>query len=291
VQLHFHFRFLLTGVRLRAVAPDAALLLDTGFFTLEVVGRPAGASVSGDPAHARENKALQWKIGLQGLSIAATSCHQRAGWPGHPIAKEAADGTGTGKATGPKTWVLAHVRTNLEMQNRAEELTLDDRNPSTRPLPRARQPTNSARAPATGHNFSLNLSHTEALAHPVWLPPPAPPSHLPFPPTQTLHSPFTHTPRTLHLPSARQPPLTPHPNGMRVCTLRVCSVLVVCACASVCALCVCPVRVLSLCSPSLCVLCSVRVLCVSVCSVTPRHSNERSGARKGMHIALKRAMP
>ena len=157
VQLHFHFRFLLTGIRLRAVAPDTALLLDTGFFTLEVVGRPAGACNTASSNPTRENKALQWKIGLEGLSIAATSWHQRPGIPGRPLEKEAS----RGDSAGSKTWVLAHVRTNLEMQNRAEELTLDDKNPVS-----SRAPPAPGRASAAGHNFSLNLAGTEALAHP-----------------------------------------------------------------------------------------------------------------------------
>ena len=107
MQLRFKLNFLLMGIRLRAVAPDVALLLDTGFFTLQVVGRPTGLP-SSKGASSHSEKALQWRIGLEGLSIAATSCHQRPGSQGRALARDHAVG-GNGSAT-PKTWVLAHVR-------------------------------------------------------------------------------------------------------------------------------------------------------------------------------------
>jgi len=158
--LQLHLTFLLMGIRLRAVAPDSALLLDTGFFTFEVVGRPAGAQAK------KHDKALQWKIGLEGLSIAATSCHQRPGSQGSSLAREPTV-NGNGGGGGQKTWVLAHVRTNVEMQNSAEELTLDPCDigtPASSVGGGAARPAPSlSKEPST---FSLNLAHTEAIAHP-----------------------------------------------------------------------------------------------------------------------------
>ena len=153
VQLHFTITCMLLGIRLRALAPDTALLLDTGFFTFEVVGRPTHGKSS-------KEKALQWKIGLEGLSIAATSHHQRPGSQAKPVTRELPGTAGAG--VGTKTWVLAHVRTNLEMQNRADHLTLEPT--EAIPVPG----TDSAAQPLWQElsTFSLNLSQTEATAHP-----------------------------------------------------------------------------------------------------------------------------
>jgi hypothetical protein len=157
VELHLTLKFLLMGIRLRAVAPDnTALLLDTGNFTFEVIGHPTGAGGGGKGA--RNEKALQWKIRLEGLSIAASSCHQRPGLPAGSLARDlGADSQGNGL---PKTWVLAHVSTNLEMHNKVADLSLDSSNASENGA------GDSAAQAKELSTFSLNLWNTEAVAHP-----------------------------------------------------------------------------------------------------------------------------
>ena len=195
LQLHFTLKFLLMGIRLRAVAPDnTALLLDTGNFTFEVIGRPTGTGggssggggggkegKDGKGKGARNDKALKWTIRLEGLSIAATSCHQRPGMQAGSLSREL--GTGLGANGLPKTWVLAHVCTNLEMQNKVDDLSLDaseaDEHYSSDHAGQNKELryviANCPLLPcepvsfdtcACLSTFSLNLWNTEAVAHP-----------------------------------------------------------------------------------------------------------------------------
>ena len=139
VQFHFHLIFLLEGILLSAAAPGATLLLDTGFFTLQMEGSESntadGKGLSAGDEH-KESK-LKWKVGLEGLSIATLSHSNQVG------AADKADN---------KAWMLANLRTNLQVQNQAggEIKTTQGGSKQGRSL----------------SNFELVISKTELLAHP-----------------------------------------------------------------------------------------------------------------------------
>ena len=124
-RLRFDLQFLMQGVRLRAVAPDAALLLDTGRFALRVRRGTRVASGGFDDSAA---DALSWTCGLDGLSVAATSASPCPGLrpatgvmlgplPTHR--SNSSTVTAGSPATGAeqRQWVLAHAQTNLSIRN------------------------------------------------------------------------------------------------------------------------------------------------------------------------------
>jgi hypothetical protein len=139
VQFHFHLIFLLEGILLSAAAPGATLLLDTGFFTLQMEGSESNTADGKAPSAGEEHKEskLKWKVGLEGLSIATLSHSNQVG------AADKADN---------KAWMLANLRTNLQVQNQAggEIKTTQGGSKQGRSL----------------SNFELVISKTELLAHP-----------------------------------------------------------------------------------------------------------------------------
>jgi hypothetical protein len=107
------------------VAPDAALLLDTGRFALRVRRGTRLASGGFDDSAA---DAVSWTCGLDGLSVAATSAspcpglRPAAGMPLGPLPTHRSNSS-TATAGSPaigaeqRLWVLAHAQTNLSIRN------------------------------------------------------------------------------------------------------------------------------------------------------------------------------
>jgi hypothetical protein len=89
----------------------------------------------------RRGTEVQWKIGLEGLSLAVCSPHQR------PSGREPAGATG--RRALRRTWMLAHVRTNLSVRSRATRDARED-----------------AEDAAGGTGFRLALAGLELTAHP-----------------------------------------------------------------------------------------------------------------------------
>ncbi len=169
-RLRFDLQFLMQGVRLRAVAPDAALLLDTGRFALRVRRGTRIASGGFDDSAA---DALSWTCGLDGLSVAATSAspcpglRPAAGMMQGPLPTHRSNSstvTAGSPATGAeqRLWVLAHAQTNLSIRNGggAEPAAWDGGGEGA-----------AARAAEAwwrgdGTRLALTLRQTDAQAHP-----------------------------------------------------------------------------------------------------------------------------
>jgi hypothetical protein len=120
--LRFDLRFLMQGIRLRALAPDAALLLDTGCFALRIRRGGSGTEDMGD--------AVSWTCALDGLSFAATSTspcpglkpvsvaeYSASGAPAQPLHTHRSVSSVSPAGADNRVWVLAHVHTNLSIRN------------------------------------------------------------------------------------------------------------------------------------------------------------------------------
>jgi hypothetical protein len=169
-RLRFDLQFLMQGVRLRAVAPDAALLLDTGRFALRV---RRGTRLAGGGFDDSAVDAVSWTCGLDGLSVAATSASPCPGLrpaagmtlgplPTHRSSSSAATAGSPAIGMEQRLWVLAHAQTNLSIRNGggAEPAAWDGGGEGA-----------AARAAESwwrgdGTRLALTLRQTDAQAHP-----------------------------------------------------------------------------------------------------------------------------
>ena len=181
--MQFDLRFLMQGVRLRAVAPDAALLLDTGCFALRVRRGPRSVGGGVD----EWGDAVSWTCALDGLSVAATSA---SSCPGLNTSGEGGSTCGYtlspsnglqthrsptqfGSTSGAESrvWVLAHAQTNLSIRNGGGPETTSGTDNMADPV--VGEAGGGAAANAAegwwrggGTRLALTLRQTDAQAHP-----------------------------------------------------------------------------------------------------------------------------